>query len=210
MNGYLTDDTFGRTAQLAASAYPVFDVALVGLAAWLVVRGRPAPACLWLVVSACASIVVGNAVFNVAAISFSFEPGGVADLGWMAFMVLLGAAALHPSVAVTQAPVDVPIARRTRRGGYAVLFAVAAVPAAQLRWGDTEDVATSVLTVALAMVLVAARTAMSGRQGATAGTEWESPAPGPFDHVPVVDPIGPRPEPTSLVGDAVDAVDVNH
>lgn len=189
MYGYLTDDTFGRSAQLVASAYPLLDALLIGVAAWAVLRRRMVPATLWLVAVACLAIVVGNAVFNVAAISFSFEPGGVADLGWLVFMVFLGAASLHPSAGVSAGRDDVAIAERTRRSVLVPACALASVVPAQIAWGDGEYVPATVAVLAVGAAVLVARIGLSQRDDGSSGTATTGDR---FDQVPVIDAHMPR------------------
>lgn len=186
--GYLIDDTFGRDAQIVASAYPLLDVVVTMLAAWLVVRSVTPPACLQLVAAACVAIVVGNAVFNVAAISFSFESGGVADLGWLTFMVLLGAAALHPSAGEPDggpAPRrDVVPARRSACSAVVPAVAVVFIPVAHLRWADGEYLTATGVTTAIAVAALTVRVVLTTRSHVA---EAPPVAGEPFADVPVID-----------------------
>ena len=156
MNDVLADGTFGTKTRLVASAYPLFDVVLVAVGAWVLLRGRAPQPASWLIGVAIASMVVGNVVFNVAAADFSFESGGVADLGWLAFTSMLGAAALHPSVVDGRAQDVVPV--RPIPGGRTVgrtvtlVVAVASIPVAQLVWGDGDDLATTLAALAVAVL----------------------------------------------------------
>ncbi|MEL6890882.1 MAG: hypothetical protein AAFP84_04760, partial [Actinomycetota bacterium] len=80
-------------------AYPLADAVLVGSAVALLVLAARRSAQAVLLAAAGASVVVGNAVYNVDALGAGHETGGVASVGWMAFTVLLGGAVLHPAIA---------------------------------------------------------------------------------------------------------------
>jgi hypothetical protein len=97
MGEYIADPFFDTQMRFVAVAYPVLDAVMFGLAAWLVVIARRQSPSLVMVALGLASMVVGNAVYNVQAIDGSFAAGGFVDLFWIAFAALLGLACLHPS-----------------------------------------------------------------------------------------------------------------
>lgn len=153
MNDLFTNDLFGRQAQIVGSAYPLFDVALIAVAAWFALGvARVAPG-LTMISTGLVLVAVGNAVFNVQNANFAFESGGVADLCWLGFTSLLGAAALHPAAderddSAAAATVAVP----GRRWIHAA--ALVAIPVGQVTWGSSDDVVFAVASTVVAGGLV--------------------------------------------------------
>jgi hypothetical protein len=104
-------------------------------------------------------------VFNVQNADFSFESGGAADLCWLGFTSLLGAAALHPSAGWRpssdrrcdrDAAAVAPVGDGARRALH--VAALVAVPAGHVVWGSADDTTTTVAAGALALGLVVWRT----------------------------------------------------
>jgi uncharacterized membrane protein len=98
MGDYIAEPFFDTQMRVVAVAYPVLDAVMFGLAAWLVMTACRQSPSLVMVALGLASMVVGNAVYNVQSIAGSFAAGGLADLFWIAFAALLGLACLHPSM----------------------------------------------------------------------------------------------------------------
>lgn len=153
MNDLFTNDLFGRQAQIVGSAYPVLDIALVGVAVWFALGVcRVAPG-LMMVSVGLVLVAVGNAVFNVQNVGFAFESGGVADLCWLGFTSLIGAAALHPSSGVSGAEdaaaiTAVPVRRSIH------VASLAAIAAGHAIWGSSDDLPYTLGAAALASGLV--------------------------------------------------------
>ncbi len=77
--------------------YPLIDVATVGVVARLLLTGALSPA-LWLVAAGMLANLVGDTAYSWLAATGGYEVGAVPDQMWMLAMVLVGAAALHPSM----------------------------------------------------------------------------------------------------------------
>ncbi len=153
MNDLFTNDLFGRQAQIVGSAYPVLDVALVAVAVWFalgVMRSAPG---LTMISLGLILVAVGNAVFNVQNIGFAFESGGIADLCWLGFTSLIGAAALHPSSAVQHAEFSTaPTPAPARRS--ILIASLSAIGVGQVAWGTSDDLAYTFGAATVAIVAV--------------------------------------------------------
>lgn len=153
MNDLFTNDLFGRQAQIVGSAYPVFDVMLIAVAAWFALGvGRVAPG-LTMIASGLVLVAVGNAVFNVQNTSFAFESGGVADLCWLGFTSLLGAAALHPATGVCDDSQVVATAVVPGRH-WLQASALVAIPIGYVGWGSSDDLTFTIASAVVAIGLV--------------------------------------------------------
>jgi PAS domain S-box-containing protein len=83
---------------IVALAYPVGDLLLLGLLIriWLAPGRRPAS--YWLMLAAVLPLFVSDATYVLPALGDSYALGSWLDAGWLGCYVLLGAAALHPSM----------------------------------------------------------------------------------------------------------------
>jgi hypothetical protein len=77
--------------------YPLIDVVMVGVVARLLLTGALSPA-LWLVAAGMLGNLVGDTAYSWLAATEEYEVGALPDQMWMLSMVLVGAAALHPSM----------------------------------------------------------------------------------------------------------------
>lgn len=153
MNDLFTNDLFGRQAQVVGSAYPLFDVALIAVAAWFALGvARVAPG-LTMIAAGLVLVAVGNAVFNVQNAGFAFESGGVADLCWLGFTCLLGAAALHPAAGAHD---DSDAAATSIEPGRRWIHAaaLATIPVGHVIWGSSDDLAFTLAATAVAVGLI--------------------------------------------------------
>jgi len=98
---FLTGSAIGTAATtpelVIQVVYPLIDVAMVGVVARLLLTGVLSPA-LWLVAAGMLANLVGDTAYSWLAATGGYEVGAVPDQMWMLAMVLVGAAALHPSM----------------------------------------------------------------------------------------------------------------
>jgi len=98
---FLTGSVIGTAAttpQLVIQVvYPLIDVAIVGVVVRLLLTGALSPA-LWLIAAGMLANLVGDTVYSWLSATGGYEVGAVPDQMWMLAMVLVGAAALHPSM----------------------------------------------------------------------------------------------------------------
>ena len=86
-------------ARTVSYAYPLSDLVVLGLVARLLLIGGRRGASFWFLVGAAFALFAADAVWVVPALDGSYD-GGTSwmDAGWLGSYVLLGAAALHPSM----------------------------------------------------------------------------------------------------------------
>jgi diguanylate cyclase (GGDEF)-like protein/PAS domain S-box-containing protein len=93
-------------AKSVSVAYPVGDVLLLAAAIRLAVNaGRRVPA-FYLLVASIVSLLATDCAYNYALLVGSFNHQLIYDAGWIAYLVLWGAAALHPSMRLLEEPVQ--------------------------------------------------------------------------------------------------------
>ncbi|HEX8857503.1 MAG TPA: sensor histidine kinase [Actinomycetes bacterium] len=162
----------------AAAAYPIMDMLVLAVAARLVVGvGLRRPA-FYLLASSLAVVLATDAGYIYLQLNGSYQTdtltGRLLDAGWLIFYLLLGAAALHPSMR-TLSERDLRARSRLARGRLAFLVSAAVLtPAAiivQSFRGEQQD--TAVLAVACSVLFLLVIYRMSGliRQVETGAAE---------------------------------------
>ena len=156
---YVADGSMTFAGRIISIAYPVMDVALVAVAVRLVgvvhLR-RPAYA---LLAGGLCSLLVADTIYGVLNSAGTFQTGGFADLFWLGFYVLIGAAALQPGTA-DSAPVRGPSSGQLSRSRLVMLCLMTlAVPTIDLLWGGAADKTLTAVTSMLMFVLVLGRLA---------------------------------------------------
>ncbi|MEO3922948.1 bifunctional diguanylate cyclase/phosphodiesterase [Micromonosporaceae bacterium B7E4] len=158
--------------QSVLAAYALLDVLLLATAVRVAVTSRGSVAGLLLVAGA-AGMLVSDIGYGAALLHGEWQPGGPNELGWLAFYVAWGAAALHPSMARLTEPAAPPDSEidKTRL----VLLGIAATlaPAVllfQVVNGDVRDGAVIAVVggVVFALVLSRLGDAVDGHRQAVA------------------------------------------
>ena len=85
-----------------ASAYPFFDIVQIAVVAHLILGGHRTPS-LILLVAAFAASLVADLAYAVLSLQGAYHVGQLVDAGWLLGYLALGAAALHPSMAISGA-----------------------------------------------------------------------------------------------------------
>ena len=95
---YAYDASLTMAERVTSIAYPVMDLLLLGVAVRLLLGGsRRSPSAILLGASLVA-LLGADAAYGWFSISGGYDTGGLLDGGWIAFYVLIGTAALHPSM----------------------------------------------------------------------------------------------------------------
>jgi diguanylate cyclase (GGDEF)-like protein/PAS domain S-box-containing protein len=82
-----------------AMAYPLMDLVLMAVAARLIAGGGRKPVSVYVLGAGVAALFVTDALYGWALLNQGYTPGqGPLEAGWALFYILLGAAALHPSM----------------------------------------------------------------------------------------------------------------
>jgi diguanylate cyclase (GGDEF)-like protein/PAS domain S-box-containing protein len=150
----------GWLAKAVSVAYPVGDVLLLAAAIRLAVNaGRRMPA-FNLLVASIVSLLATDCAYNYALLVGTYNHQLIYDVGWIAYLVLWGAAALHPSMRRLEEPVEAET-RLTRMRLLALTLACLIAPSVRF-WDELHnpDVLVIVAASALLFLLVVAR--MSG------------------------------------------------
>jgi signal transduction histidine kinase len=84
--------------RLVSIAYPLGDVLVLAVATRLAIGTGRRPPAWWLVVTSIFAVLVADSLFLLLQLNGTWQVGGPVDVGWIAFFVGWGAAALHPSM----------------------------------------------------------------------------------------------------------------
>ncbi|WP_199512144.1 putative bifunctional diguanylate cyclase/phosphodiesterase [Nucisporomicrobium flavum] len=161
------NDNGGWTSGSTAVAYPLLDLFILTMAVRLAVAAGGLTRTHVLMLLAVATMVASDIVYFVSVSSGGAWSGpGVSVSGWMLFYLLLGAAALHPSMAARTADRSGQEVRSSRRvtALYTALVAIGPLATAyacrrDLRAGDFDlaDVALPLAATAATAVLLVIR-----------------------------------------------------
>jgi diguanylate cyclase (GGDEF)-like protein/PAS domain S-box-containing protein len=152
-------------AKLVSAAYPLGDILLLAGAIRLAVdTGKRAPA-FYLLVGSIVVLLTVDSAYTYALLKDAYDHQLSFDVGWIAYYLLWGAAALHPSMKTLEEPAQDP--RRRLTGRRLALLAGACLVAPGIRFvSELHDADTEVVIVAAAVLflLVVARMAWLVRQ----------------------------------------------
>jgi diguanylate cyclase (GGDEF)-like protein/PAS domain S-box-containing protein len=125
---YAHDTTLDLGAKLVSIGYPLGDILMMGVAVRMAVgAGRRGPA-YYMMIGAIAAVLATDSVYGWIQLHGLYTPGDLLDGGWVVYYVLLGAAALHPSMTtVSSATAPKVELTRTRIIGIAVAALIAPV-----------------------------------------------------------------------------------
>lgn len=135
-------------------AFVTLDVLLVASMARLVAaRGIRTIAALTLM-AAVAALVVSDVLWNWLVVTGTYVPGHWADLGWLVFPLLVGAAALHPSAAEAFPPLPSGRPSTEWHTLWLLLIAPAGAAATLLFWWRTDGDADTLLVILVSLVAI--------------------------------------------------------
>jgi diguanylate cyclase (GGDEF)-like protein/PAS domain S-box-containing protein len=148
-----------------SAAYPLGDILLLAAAIRLAVdQGKRAPA-FYLLVASIVSLLAVDSAYTYALLTDAYNHQLSYDVGWIAYYLLWGAAALHPSMKTLEEPALDARTRLTR--ARLVLLAGACLIAPCIRFAqqiDNPDVLVLVVASAVLFLLVVSRMAGLVRQ----------------------------------------------
>jgi len=103
---YALDTTLNWSERLVSMSYPLMDLMLLTVAVRLLLGGgRRSPSVL-LIIASILALQVTDAIYGWLLLHDGYTPGsGWLEIGWIAFYVLFGMAALHPSSSRLMDPV---------------------------------------------------------------------------------------------------------
>jgi diguanylate cyclase (GGDEF)-like protein/PAS domain S-box-containing protein len=191
---YFRDQEMLPLARATAVAYPLGDMALLAVAIRLAVASGRRPPAFWLLAGSVVPLLIADALYGFMNLSGTWHEHHPVDIGWIAFYVGWGVAALHPSMhelSVRSTGSTRASARRLLLVGSAAMIPPAVLFAQQLT-GEITDAYAIAITGAVLFGLVLMRT--SGVARAVADTRNEARFQALFDNasdaVVVVDTIG--------------------
>ena len=141
-----------------SAAYPLGDILLLAATVRLAVdNGKRAPA-FYLLVGSIVSLLAVDSAYNYALLTGTYNHQLSYDVGWIAFYLLWGAAALHPSMRTLEEPALESRTRLTplRLGLLAGACLIAPGVRAWQSWGDSDRLVL-IFASALLFLLVVAR-----------------------------------------------------
>jgi PAS domain S-box-containing protein len=124
MAPYAHDHTLSPLVKVVSIAYPMMDLLLLAVVARLVVGGGRREPAFYLLMFAAVALLVTDAAYGAIQLSgVIYQNGGPLEAGWLAFYVLWGAAALHPSMRTMDEPVQIHVPKHPKRRLAALLVA---------------------------------------------------------------------------------------
>ncbi|HEX2782450.1 MAG TPA: GNAT family N-acetyltransferase [Ilumatobacteraceae bacterium] len=154
---YVADGSMQFAGRLISVCYPVMDVALVAVAVRLVgVVPLRRPAYALLAAGLC-SLLVADTIYGVLNSAGTFQTGGVADLCWLGFYVLVGTAALQPAMPRSEEMRSSSSSQLSRTRLSMLCLITLAVPTIDLVWGKPADKTLTAITSMVMFVLVLGR-----------------------------------------------------
>ena len=115
MAPYAHDKTLSVATKATSLAYPVMDLLLLAVGTRVVLGGTRRGASARLLACALLALLGTDSIYGWALLHGGYETGGLLDGGWILFYVLMGTAALHPSMRRLSQPLPRRAARLTRR-----------------------------------------------------------------------------------------------
>jgi diguanylate cyclase (GGDEF)-like protein/PAS domain S-box-containing protein len=102
---YLHDPTLGLLPKLVSVAYPLGDVILLAAAIGLILDSGPRRPAFKLLSASIVALLVTDFVYGVMTLNNTFHHQLLLDVGWISYLLLWGAAALHPSMVDLEEPI---------------------------------------------------------------------------------------------------------
>ena len=125
---YAQDSTLHLGTKLVSIGYPLGDILMLGVAVRIAVGGGRRGPSYYMIIGAIAAVLITDSIYGWIQLHGAYTPGDPLDGGWMLYYVLLGAAALHPSMTtVSRATVTKVKLTRARIVGISVAAGIAPV-----------------------------------------------------------------------------------
>ena len=152
-------------AKGVSAAYPIGDVLLLAAVIRLAVDTGKRALSFYLLMSGIISLLVTDCAYNYALLKNTYHHQLVYDVGWIAYLVCWGAAALHPSMRTLEEPAVVGRSHLTRLRLALLALACLIAPSIHFRSNlNNPDVLVVIGASAVLFLLVVARMAGLVRQ----------------------------------------------
>jgi signal transduction histidine kinase len=160
---YARDVSSTVASRIVSVAYPLVDVLLIAVLVRLVVAPGAREKSQYLLLGFLTSTLISDVIYSFLVLFGTYKTGDLIDSGWLVAYVLVGAAALHPSMARLSVPAAQPPATLGRRRLLLLALASLIPPAVlTIEWarGSPLDIPVFAGCAALLFLLVVLR--MSG------------------------------------------------
>src|SRR3954451_6598705 len=161
---YLHDHSLSLVGKLTSVAYPLGDVLLLAAAIRLAVDSGRRQKAFYLLVASIVALLITDFTYGLAILHGTYDHQAIYDIGWVAFYLLWGAAALHPSMRGLDEPVRGRESRLTR--ARLALLAIALIVASaielirQVRGDDVDLMVIIGVSIVLFGLVVARMTGL--------------------------------------------------
>ncbi|HET7490177.1 MAG TPA: response regulator [Acidimicrobiales bacterium] len=159
MAPYAHDAALSPLRKVFSIAYPLMDVLLLAVVVRISVDSGRRPPAFTLLLTGLVCLLTADAAYGYISLHGTYSTGAPLDALWLAYYVLLGAAALHPSMADLSEPSGAQpagLSRNRLRLLTAATLTAPAVQAVQAARGEPVDVPVVVVgSVALFLLVVA-------------------------------------------------------
>jgi diguanylate cyclase (GGDEF)-like protein/PAS domain S-box-containing protein len=98
MAPYAHDPKLHLGTKLVSIAYPLGDILMLGVAVRMAVGSGRRSVSYYMVISAIGAVLITDSIYGWIQLHGTYNPGDPLDGGWIVYYLLLGAAALHPSM----------------------------------------------------------------------------------------------------------------
>jgi diguanylate cyclase (GGDEF)-like protein/PAS domain S-box-containing protein len=173
---YTHDARLHLGTELASVAYPLGDILMLGVAVRMAVGGGRRSPSFYMMVAAIAALLVTDSIYGWIQLHGIYTPGDPLDGGWILYYVLLGAAALHPSM-TTVSQSTVPKIQLTRARILAIGVAAAIAPIVEMltfsTGGGSDAVVIGAATIVIFGLVVVRMVGLARAHNATAERESE-------------------------------------
>jgi len=112
---YARDVSSTVASRIVSVAYPLVDVLLIAVLVRVVVSPGNRERSQYLLLGFLTATLVSDVIYSFIVLFGTYNSGDLIDSGWLVAYVLVGAAALHPSMARLSVPVAQPAATLRRR-----------------------------------------------------------------------------------------------
>jgi diguanylate cyclase (GGDEF)-like protein/PAS domain S-box-containing protein len=102
---YLHDHSLGLLPKAVSVAYPLGDILLLAASIRLLLDSGPRRPAFYMLSASVVALLVTDFIYGVMTLDNTFHHQLLLDLGWISFLLMWGAAALHPSMVELQQPV---------------------------------------------------------------------------------------------------------
>ncbi len=152
MAPYAHDTSLHLAAKLVSIAYPLGDILVLGVAVRMAVGGGRRSAAYFMLIVGIGALLVTDSIYGCIQLHGVYHPGDLLDGGWIVYYVLLGCAALHPSMAtISQSAAPTPRLTRSRVLGIAAAALIA--PAIEIIKAASDDGSDALIIGVVAAVL---------------------------------------------------------